>query len=361
MSSRPGVRVVLRDPAPDTTAAARVAHPAVPDVQAPEVPDAPEVTGRPVAPGAPAARSPEEIEIEIADRADARSVIRRGLVRGAPVPGRARRVARYLVRRPGLVLAGVVVLLVTAWAVVPQLFTAYDPLVGVPADRLQPPSTTHLFGTDHLGRDVHARVVHGASVSLLATVVAVAVGLVVGSALGLLAGFVRGWVDDVVGRLVDVLLAIPSILLSLAIITALGFGTIKVAIAVGIASVATFARVMRAEVLRTSTSVYVEAARGAGVRWYGVLWRHVLPNSTGPVVALVALELGTAVLAISALSFLGYGTPPPAPEWGSLVSGGRDYLATAWWLTTLPGLVIVAVVLSANRIARALERTGDES
>ncbi len=349
MSTRPGVRVVLKDDAGvvETAAAAAPPGPEAPGTDAPEAPDAPD------------ARTPEEIEI--ADREDARSIIRRGQVRGGVAPSRGRRAAGYLVRRPGLVLAGLVVLLVAAWAVVPQLFTAYDPIVGVPADRLQPPSGAHLFGTDHLGRDVYARVVHGASVSLRATVIAVAVGLVVGSLFGLLAGFVRGWVDDVVGRLVDVLLAIPSILLSLAIITALGFGTVKVAIAVGITSIATFARVMRAEVLRTSTSVYVEAARASGVRWYGVLWRHVLPNSTGPVVALVALEFGTAVLAISALSFLGYGTPPPAPEWGSLVSGGRDYLAAAWWLTTLPGLVIVAVVLSANRIARALERTGEDA
>lgn len=348
MSTRPGVRIVLRD---DVRVADRAAVADAPPSGL-LVPDAPPAD-------APEVRTPEEIEV--ADREDARAIIRYGRVRARGPAGRWRRGVRYAARRPGLVVAVLVVLLVTAWAVVPQLFTAYDPLTGVPADRLQPPSAAHLFGTDHLGRDVYARVVHGARASLSATVVAVAVGLVAGSLLGLLAGFVRGWVDDVVGRFVDVLLAIPSILLSLAIITALGFGTVKVAIAVGITSVATFARVMRAEVLRTSTSVYVEAARASGVRWYGVLGRHVLPNSTGPVLALVALELGTAVLAISALSFLGYGTPPPAPEWGSLVSGGRDYLATAWWLTTMPGLVIVAVVLSANRIARALERSGGDA
>ncbi|MFI2102248.1 ABC transporter permease [Isoptericola sp. NPDC019693] len=275
-------------------------------------------------------------------------------------PRRAARGARHVLRRPGLLLAVAVLLLVAAWAVVPQAFTAQDPLGGVPADRLQPPSGAHWFGTDHLGRDVYARVVHGASLTLRTTALAVAVGLVVGSLLGLLAGFLRGWVDDVVGRLVDVLLAIPSILLSLAIITALGFGPVKVAVAVGIGSVATFARVMRAEVLRVSTSVYVEAARASGLRWPAVLGRHVLPNSSGPVLALVALDFGTAVLAVSALSFLGYGTPPPAPEWGALVSGGRDYLATAWWLTTLPGLVIVAVVLAANRVSRALEKTGED-
>lgn len=275
-------------------------------------------------------------------------------------PRRVGRAARHVLARPGLLLAVAVLLLVAAWAVVPQAFTAQDPLGGVPADRLQPPSGAHWFGTDHLGRDVYARVVHGASLTLRTTALAVVVGLVVGSLLGLLAGFLRGWVDDVIGRLVDVLLAIPSILLSLAIITALGFGPVKVAVAVGVGSVATFARVMRAEVLRVSTSTYVEAARASGLRWPAVLGRHVLPNSSGPVLALVALDFGTAVLAVSALSFLGYGTPPPAPEWGALVSGGRDYLATAWWLTTLPGLVIVAVVLAANRVSRALETTGED-
>lgn len=304
-------------------------------------------------------RAPEEIEV--ADRQDARSILRHGRARRAGSAGPwAARAGRYLLRRPGLVLAGLVLLLVAAWAAAPTVFASGDPITGVPADRLLPPSAEHLFGTDHLGRDVWTRVVHGASLSLRTTALAVVVGLVVGSALGLLAGFLRGWVDDVVGRAVDVLLAVPSILLSLAIITALGTGPTKIAVAVGVGAVATFARVMRAEVLRTSTSVYVEAARASGARWWSVLGRHVLPNSAGPVLALVALEFGGAVLAVSALSFLGYGTPPPTPEWGSLISGGRDYLATAWWLTTLPGLVIVAVVLSANRVARALETTGED-
>lgn len=304
-------------------------------------------------------RTPDEIEV--ADRQDARSILRHGRARGSgPSAPWAARVGRYLARRPGLVLAGVVLLLVAAWAAAPAVFASGDPITGVPADRLLPPSAEHLLGTDHLGRDVWTRVVHGASLSLRTTALAVLVGLVVGSALGLLAGFLRGWVDDVVGRAVDVLLAVPSILLSLAIITALGTGPTKIAVAVGVGAVATFARVMRAEVLRTSTSVYVEAARASGARWWSVLGRHVLPNSAGPVLALVALEFGGAVLAVSALSFLGYGTPPPTPEWGSLISGGRDYLATAWWLTTLPGLVIVAVVLAANRVARALETTGED-
>lgn len=265
---------------------------------------------------------------------------------------------RRVLRQPTLVLSIGVLLLVTLWAIAPTWFTSWDPIAGVAQDRLQPPSGEHLFGTDNLGRDVFARVVHGAATSLTATTVAVVVGLTVGSVFGLLAGFLRGIVDDAIMRFMDVLLAVPSLLLSLALITALGFGTLNVAVAVGLASVASFSRVMRAEVLQVATAVYVEAARVAGVRWHTILRRHVLPNAAGPVVALAALEFGVMVLAISSLSFLGFGAPPPTPEWGSLVSGGRDYLAVAWWLTTLPGLVIVAVVLSANRIARALEHNG---
>ncbi|WP_205705443.1 ABC transporter permease [Kineococcus indalonis] len=259
-------------------------------------------------------------------------------------------------QRPGLVLAVLVLLVVLAWALVPSLFTGQSPVEGVAADRLQGPSGAHPFGTDHLGRDLYARVVHGAALTLQATVLAVLIGLVAGTAIGLVSGSVRGVVDEVAMRAMDVLLSIPALLLSMALITALGFGTVKVAIAVGVGTVANFARVMRAEVLKVGAAPYVEAARASGVRTTGVLLRHVLPNAAGPVLALAALEFGVAVLAVSALSFLGFGAPPPAPEWGSLVSGGRDYLATSWWLTTLPGLVVAAVVLSANRVARALER-----
>jgi len=269
-----------------------------------------------------------------------------------------RRATRQVLRQPTLLLSVAVLVTVGLWAIAPTWFTTWDPIEGVPADRLLPPSAEHLFGTDNLGRDLFARVVHGSATSLTATTLAVIVGLAVGSLFGLLAGFLRGFVDDAIMRFMDVLLAIPSLLLSLALITALGFGTVNVAIAVGLASVASFSRVMRAEVLSIATAVYVEAARVSGVRWYTILRRHVLPNASGPVIALAALEFGVMVLAISSLSFLGFGAPPPAPEWGSLVAGGRDYLAVAWWLTTFPGLVIVAVVLSANRVSRALERNG---
>jgi peptide/nickel transport system permease protein len=271
---------------------------------------------------------------------------------------RPRTATRLLARYAGVSIAGLILLVILLWAIVPGVFTGSDPLVGTGADRLLPPSPEHIFGTDQFGRDVYTRIVHGAWLSISGVLIAVALALVVGSLLGLLAGFVGGWLDDVIMRLGDVMLAIPSILLSMAVITALGGGTVMIAIAVGIASIATVARTMRSEVLRVRTAGYVDAARASGVRWYTILWRHVLPNSRGPVIVLMTVEFGTALLAIAALSFLGYGAPPPAPEWGAMISEGRDYLATAWWLTTLPGLLVVVIVLSVNQIARFAGTSG---
>ncbi|WP_157249789.1 ABC transporter permease [Nonomuraea typhae] len=252
------------------------------------------------------------------------------------------------------VLSWLTIAVVVLWAIVPWVFTGHDPLAGVPADKLQPPSAAHWFGTDAVGRDVFARVVHGSVHSLSGAFVAVGVGLVLGTLLGLLAGAAGGAADEVIMRGVDVLLSVPGLLLALTVIILLGPGTVNVAIAVGIASVAAFARLSRAEVVRVRRSDYVEAAFGSGGTFAGVLWRHVLPNSLGPVVALAALQFGVAILAISTLGFLGYGAEPPTPEWGLLISEGRNYLATSWWLTTLPGAVVVAVVLAAGRISKEI-------
>jgi peptide/nickel transport system permease protein len=268
------------------------------------------------------------------------------------------RVRTRAIARPAALVALAVVAVVLAWALTPGLFTGYDPVTGVPADRLRPPDGVHWFGTDHLGRDLFARTVHGTSLSVRAALLAIGVALVAGSGIGLVAGFLGGPVDDALMRATDVLLAIPGLLLSLAVVTALGFGTVKVAVAVGIASVATFARVMRSQVLRVRHATYVEAARLAGSGRAAVVLRHVLPNAAGPVLALAAVELGAVILAVSALSFLGYGATPPTPEWGSLVAEGRDYLAVAWWYSTLPGLVIALFVLAIGVLGRTLAREG---
>lgn len=276
-----------------------------------------------------------------------------------PEPGKAGvRVPRRVRTVLGAAAPAAVLVLVLGWAVAPSWFAGGDPLTGVPAEKFHGPGPGHWFGTDNLGRDVYTRVVHAAALSLTATVLAVAIGLVAGSLLGLASGAVGGRFDGAVMRCVDVLLSIPELLLSLALVTVLGFGTGNVALAVGVALIARFARVMRAEVLRVRRAPYVEAAFASGVRWYTVLFRHVLRNAYAPVAALAAVEFGLAVLAVSSLSFLGYGAAPPTPEWGSLISEGRNYLATAWWLTTLPGLVIIAVVLATQRLGRVIAQEG---
>ena len=257
----------------------------------------------------------------------------------------------------GLVLAWLVLATVILWASMPWLFTSYDPLQGTPGGQLKAPSAAHLLGTDSLGRDLFARIVYGAVHSLSGAIAAVGVGLIVGSALGLVAGSVRGRVDAVLMRLVDVLLAIPTLLLYLSIIILLGFGTINAAIAVGATAIAGFARLMRSEVVRVRNAEFVEAAFGSGGTFARVLWRHILPNSLTSVIAYTAVQFGWAILQISTLGFLGYGAPPPTPEWGLLIAEGRNYLATAWWLTTVPGLVVVTVVLAANRISRSIGRS----
>jgi len=253
-------------------------------------------------------------------------------------------------------------LLVIAIAI-PGVLSPYDPLAAAPGQTLQSPSLVHPFGTDYLGRDLFSRVMHGTSRTLLASTIAVSIGLGVGTLLGLVAAYFGRGVDAVISRIVDVLLSIPGLLLSMMIVVALGFGAVNAAIAVGIASVATFARLMRSEVLRVKALTFVESSRHLGVGPASLLFRHVLPNSWGPVLSMTTLQFGSSILAIAALSFLGYGAPPPQPEWGMLVSEGREYLASSPWLTLLPGLVIILTVLSVSRLSKLITaaRTGVRS
>ena len=260
--------------------------------------------------------------------------------------------------QPGLVLACLILALAVLWALVPGIFTVYDPIQGLPGQHLRPPTAAHLLGTDSLGRDLFARIVYGAVHSLSGALAAVGIALVAGTALGLLAGSFGGRIETVIMRLVDVMLSIPDLLLSLSIIVLLGFGTVNAAIAVGCTLIAKFARLVRSEVVTVRRSEYVEAAFGSGGTFLKVLWRHILPNSLASVIAFAALQAGWAILQLATLGFLGYGAPPPTPEWGLLIAEGRNYIATAWWLTAAPGLVVVLVVISINRISRALGSIG---
>ncbi|WNV85817.1 ABC transporter permease [Umezawaea sp. Da 62-37] len=269
------------------------------------------------------------------------------------LPARRRKASRV---PPAVVGAFAVLVVVLSWSLAPGLFTGQDPARGVPADKFRAPSTAHLFGTDHLGRDLFSRVVHGTSSSVTSALVAVGIGVLVGGLIGLVAGFAGGRVDSVLARLVDVLLAIPSFLLAVVVVSSLGFETINAAIATGVSAVGVFARVMRSEVLKTRRAVFVEASYlQGGSRWH-ILVRHVLPNASRSVLMLAVLQFGLSILTIAGLAFLGYGDPPPASDWGLLISIGKDY-PLAQWLVYAPALVTIATVLSVNRISRWLRKT----
>ena len=252
-----------------------------------------------------------------------------------------------------LALGFVAVLIVAT--VAPQLLAPYSPLDPDEANVLVAPSLIHPFGTDYLGRDLLSRVIYGTSRTFFGSAVAVLIGLGAGTVLGLLAANFGGWVDAVISRVIDVLLSIPGLLLAMMIVVSLGFGSLNAAVAVGVSSVAMFTRVMRSEVLAVKNLPFVEASHHLGAKRLAVLLGHVLPNSYTAVLSLTALQFGNAILWISALSFLGYGAPPPQPEWGLLVSEGRDYIVSSPWLVLLPGLVITLAVVAISKVSQIVK------
>ncbi|MEV6311026.1 ABC transporter permease [Streptomyces sp. NPDC051840] len=258
------------------------------------------------------------------------------------------------IARSAPVAAGLVLAVWAVAATAPGLLVSAGPDATDVLVALQPPSGPHPFGTDELGRDVLSRVVHGARLSLAiglgATALAVAAGLLVGL---LAAAGGKHW-DQPLMRAQDVLLAFPELLLALLVVTVVGSGTANVLVAIGIAAVPTYARLVRGQALAVMRSGYVEAAAALGVRRPVIVLRHVLPNVAGPLLVLATVGTGTAVISGSALSFLGLGAAPPAAEWGAMLSDGREFLATAWWTATFPGLAIVSVVLSVTVLGRSL-------
>jgi peptide/nickel transport system permease protein len=261
---------------------------------------------------------------------------------------------RWFTRTPvSVMLAFVVVAIIVLWVIAPSLFTTSSPVTAVPRDKLLSPSGAHWFGTDSLGRDELTRVIYGTRSSVLDAFVAVGIALGIGGTLGLLAGFIGGFVDTAIGRGIDTMLAIPPFLLAVAIVVSLGFHTINTAIAAGVALVAIFARVMRAETLKVRQAVFVESSFLQGGSRLYVVFGHVLPNAYRSVLALAVLQLGYSIIIIAALAFLGYGSPSPAANWGLLISDGSNY-QVAPWLVYCPAAVIVVTVLAINRISRWL-------
>jgi len=251
--------------------------------------------------------------------------------------------------------AGCLLLLgIVGLAVIGPLLTPYSPIATMPADQLLPPSLLHPAGTDQFGRDVWSRVMWGGRLSLGAGGLAVALAVLPGSLLGLLAGYAGNRVDAIIMRIVDVLLAFPSLLLALTLMAVFGPGLVSAALAVGVAGIPRFTRVVRAGVLRVRSALFVESATALGLGPGRILFRHILPHVVDIIVVLGSLELGYALLNIGALGFLGLGAKPPAPEWGMMLAEGRGYLRYAPWLTVFPGMAITFSVLALNLVGDAL-------
>ncbi len=284
------------------------------------------------------------------------SAIDQTLARGPllPVASTRRRRARSV--RPTVALSALFAAFVALAALAPGLVTSQGPLTVHLSEGFQAPSLHHLFGTDQSGRDVYARVVYGTRESVLIGLGATAVGLGVAALLGVVAGLGGRVADGAINRLLEVLFAFPGLLLALLFVAIFGPGPGTEIVAVGLANAPGYARMIRGQVLAVKGSGYVEASRVLGHSRARTIRRTILPNAARPLVVLATLGVGQAIVWASALSFLGLGVKPPAPEWGAMLDAGRDYLQTAWWLTVFPGLAIVAFTLASTSLGRFFQQ-----
>lgn len=235
-----------------------------------------------------------------------------------------------------------------------DVIAPYDPLKQDIINRLQGPSSAHWFGTDELGRDIFSRILYGSRISLTVGLIAVGISSVVGCALGAVAGYYGGILDNVIMRSTDILMAIPSILLNISIVAALGTGLQNVMIAIGISSVPAYCRIMRASLLSLKDQEFVDASRAAGASDFHIIMNHILPNSMAPLIVQATLKIGGAILSCASMSFIGLGIVPPTPEWGAMLSTGRDFLRDAPHLTAFPGMAIMFAVFSMNLMGDGL-------
>ncbi len=259
---------------------------------------------------------------------------------------------RQLRRNKGAIIGLILIVVIILVAILSPILLDYDKdVIGQHIkQRLKPPSADHWFGTDELGRDIFSRVIYGARYSLAVGVVAVFVALAIGITLGAAAGYIGGKFENVVMRICDIFSSIPSVLMAIAVVSALGKSTFNLMLAVGIASTAPFIRVARAAVLVVHDEEYVEAARAIGMPDWKIIWVHILPNCLSQIIVQATLRVGSAIIAAAQLSFLGLGVPAPAPEWGSMLSAGRQYIRDYSYMTLFPGLAIMLTVLSLNML-----------
>ena len=260
-------------------------------------------------------------------------------------------------RKNKLAMLGLAILVVmVALAVCADWIADYDTNVtGMNmAERLQTPSAKHWFGTDSYGRDVFARIIHGSRLSLSLSIFAMLAAVAIGSIIGAIAGYYGGRVDDVLMRLMDILLAIPPMLMSISIVAALGHSMVNLMIALSLAYIPVFARVIRSSILTVKGQEISEAAKACGTRNARIILRHIIPNAIGPIIVQATLAMGSTILIISSLSFMGMGIQPPQPEWGTMLYEGRDLIRTSPYLVIFPGIAIALAVLSLNLLGDGL-------
>lgn len=268
--------------------------------------------------------------------------------------GRGRALWRRLRRSKGALVGLTILGILIVVALVAPLISPYDP-IKISDNALFSPGYPYIFGTDQYGRDIFSRIISGARISLTIGLISVGIAATFGVTVGLIAGYYAGWVDTVLMYVINVMLAMPGILLALAIVTIRGKPSLtNLMIAVGISGIPTYARLVRGSVLAAKENVYVDAARVTGAPTRVILVRHILPNVIAPVIVAATLGTGTAILAAAALSFLGLGSQPPSPEWGRMLSEGRSYLRDQWWISTFPGLAIMLTVLAMNLLGDGL-------
>lgn len=260
---------------------------------------------------------------------------------------------RFRRRHSAMVGLGILLALILL-ALAAPLLTSHDPEKQELARVLRPPSAEYPLGTDYLGRDIWARLLYGARLSLLIGLLAVAIGLAAGVPLGAVSGYYGGWADMIIQRVADVLLSFPGFLLALSLVAILGIGLQNVIISVGISAIPSFIRLVRGSVLTIRELTYVEAAHSIGVHDISIITRHVVPNAMTPVIVQASLNLGTAILTAAGLGFLGLGVQPPTPEWGTMLGEGRNYIFSNPNLATFPGLAIFFAVLGFNLLGDGL-------
>lgn len=268
--------------------------------------------------------------------------------------GSSRRVLRHLFQNRRVVIAIIIIFLITGAALFAPLLSPYDPYEIDLSATLEAPSSQHWLGTDNMGRDILSRIIYGSRISLLVGLVAVGVSGIIGIFFGTLAGYFGRWVDGLIMRLVDILLAFPSILLAIALVAVLGASLFNVILAIGIVNWVSYARLVRGEFLSLKNKEFVTSIQALGAGTPRVIFKHMLPNAFAPIIVMATMGMAGAIITESSLSFLGLGVQPPTASWGQMLSEGRQVIREAWWVSTFPGLAIMFTVLAFNILGDGL-------